>query len=309
MFLVLLLYVLFASTFTLGKLAVTYMPPVLLIGVRMMIGGAGILAYQYFFNRSEWRFEWSDIVPIARVSFFLMYVSFIAEFWSVQYLTAAKACLLYNLSPFITALFAYYIVRERLTRQQLVGLMIGFLGFIPILVNQSGLEVLTPHLGFISMPECMMILSVATSCYGLIIMKYLVGEREYSPFMINGIAMFFAGIMALMSSFIVEGMPAVRIVSVGHFGLSPAAYSLCMAIVCTLALVLISQVVCFNLYGFLLRRYSATFIAFAGFTTPLFAALFDLIFFREMVPMAFFITVGIVSIGLYIFYQHELQVL
>ena len=107
MFLVILLYMLFASTFTFGKAALTYMQPIMFIGMRMTAAGLLLLGYQYLFNRSKWRIDREDQSTFAAVGFFLMFVSFVAEFWAMQYVRAAKACLLYNLSPFITALFAY----------------------------------------------------------------------------------------------------------------------------------------------------------------------------------------------------------
>ena len=134
MFLIILLYMLFASTFTVGKAALTYMQPIMFIGMRMTAAGLLLLGYQYLFNRSKWRINREDRSTFAAISFFLMFVSFVAEFWAIQYVSAAKAFLLYNLSPFITALFAYWILKERLTGKQWGG--IGILGFIPILMNQ-----------------------------------------------------------------------------------------------------------------------------------------------------------------------------
>lgn len=54
MFLVILLYMLFASTFTFGKAALTYMQPIMFIGMRMT--AAGLLIAGEVTNRSlrEW---------------------------------------------------------------------------------------------------------------------------------------------------------------------------------------------------------------------------------------------------------------
>ena len=306
MILVLLLYVLFASTFTLGKLALLYLPPIFFVAVRMLAGGVLLLGYLYWFNRSSWRFEKRDIGYFAQVSLFLMYIAFVAEFWAMQFVSAAKACLLYNLSPFVTALLAYFLLKDRLSKKQWVGLVIGFLGFIPIIISQPGLESLTPHWGAFSMPELFLLLSVMASCYGWIVMKLLVSERGYSPVMVNGVAMFWAGVFSLITSFAVEGKPVLLTASKGFYGLSPYEYSMAMAAFSVALIILISQVVCFNLYAYLLKTYSVVFIAFAGFTTPLFAALYDVVLFREVVPMAFFATVSLVAVGLYIFYQDEL---
>ncbi len=128
MLLVLLLYFLFASTFTIGKAALFYISPVLLIAIRMIVGGLLLLGMHYFFRRSDWRFEWRDVGSFFNITLFLIFISFISEFWALKYVTATKACLLYNMSPFITALLAYLILNEYLTMRQWLGLIIGFFG-------------------------------------------------------------------------------------------------------------------------------------------------------------------------------------
>ncbi len=306
MILVLLLYVLFASTFTFGKAVLSYIQPMMFIGIRMTLAGIILLGYQYFFNRRHWRYEKKDAISLAQVAFFLMFISFIAEFWSMQYVSAAKTCLIYNLSPFVTALLAYWILSETLTRKQWIGLCIGVLGFLPILLNQSRPEMLTSHIWFLSMPEIVLLVAVVSACYGWITTKHLVVVRGYSTIMVNGISMFFGGILALIAGLIFEKAPWVISAESPDLGLTPFMYAILAVLGYTVLLIIIANVICFNLYSALLRRYSATFISFAGFTTPLFAALFDLLYFKETVSLNFFATIGFVAVGIYIFYQDEL---
>lgn len=305
MFLVLLLYMLWASTFIIGKIILEFMPPILFVATRMGIAGVLLLGYQYFFNRSRWRFEWRDVGIFAQIAVFFMCIGFITEYWALQYVTAAKACLLFNLSPFVTALLAYFLLSDRLTKNQWLGLVIGFLGFVPIIVNQTSLESLSLNIGILSMPELFLLISVVTSCYGWILIKQLVIERSYSSVMVNGVTMLWAGVLSLVTSLIIEGKPHLYSIQAGEYGLSPYHYTLFVVSLYIALLILIAHVVCFNLYSVLLRRYSVTFIAFAGFTTPLFAALFDWMVFGIIASGAFFTTMILVMIGLYLFYQDE----
>jgi len=307
MTLVLILYMLFASTFTFGKAALTYIQPIMFIGIRMTAAGLLLLGYQYFFNRSKWRFEREDVTGLAKIAFFLMFLSFVAEFWAMQYVSAAKACLLYNLSPFITALFTYWFFKERLTGKQWVGLGIGMLGFIPILANQMPAEAFTTHIGFLSMPELVLLVAVTSACYGWITTKQLVVVRGYSTIMVNGITMLGGGLLAILSAFLFETSPWIRAAADPSWGLTPVEYARWAVFGYTVFLIIIANVICFNLYSWLMHRYSITFISFAGFTTPLFAALFDLLYFGQRVSMSFFTTIGLVGIGIYIFYQDELK--
>ena len=71
-------------------------------------------------------------------------------------------------------------------------------------------------------------------------------------------------------------------------------------------MLLISNVVCYNLYGHLLKRFSATFMSLAGLITPLFASLFGWYFLDEVITWHFYMSMFIFSIGLFIFYQEEI---
>jgi drug/metabolite transporter (DMT)-like permease len=305
MFLVMLLNALWASTFTIGKFALEFIPPILYVAVRMILAGVILLGYQYLFNRSQWKFNRQDLWAFFQISIYFMYFAFVTEFWALQDVTAAKACLLFNLSPFMTAIFAHFMLSEKITRRQLLGLVIGFIGFAPIIISQSGAEATAVHFGVFSVPEILLIASVIFSSYGWILIKRLIVLRKYSTVMVNGISMLIGGIASLITSLLIEGKPHYYIASVGHFGFSPAQYSFLMATIYMVLTILVAHIICFNLQSDLMRYYSVTFITFTGFTAPLFAAFFDWLFFGIIASTAFFITVAFVITGLYLYYQDE----
>ena len=67
----------------------------------------------------------------------------------------------------------------------------------------------------------------------------------------------------------------------------------------------LTPIIGYNLYAHLLSRYSATFLSFAGFMTPLFAAALGWIFLGEMVTWHFFATMAMVLCGLYLFHEKK----
>ncbi len=292
MMLVLFMYMLFASTFTLGKIALEYVEPIFFIGFRMLLGGTILLGYQYFFNKIHWKYTHRDMHLFVQIILFHIFIAYTFEFWALQYVSSAKACLAYNLSPFLTALVGYFLFSEHMNGRKWFGLLLGFLGFIPILTEKTSTE---PHgLWIISAPELALFVSVLSAVYGWLVIKQLL-QRGYSPIMINGIGMVGGGILALITSFPLEGVPVLKADNVYVF------------IACALALVLIANVIGYNLYAYLLRRYSATFLSFAGFSTPLFAALFGWLVRGEEVSWQFFISLAIIFFALYLFYQQELE--
>ena len=75
----------------------------------------------------------------------------------------------------------------------------------------------------------------------------------------------------------------------------------------TVGMMLLYNVLCYNLYGFLLKRFTATFLSFMGLLSPIFASLSAWVFLGEPPSWQIFLATGIVSIGLFIVYRAELK--
>ncbi|MBS0290848.1 MAG: EamA family transporter [Proteobacteria bacterium] len=295
--LVILLFALFASLFTLSKTALEFSEPFFLIGSRMTLAGIVLLAHQLIFNRQAFKIKSGHILPLVILGLVSIYITNIAEIWGIQYMSSAKACLIYSLSPFIAALFAFWLLKERLTSKKWVGLCIGFVGLTPILFTHSTSAELAKDLLFFSWAEFALIIAVFSSVYGWILLKKIINEYRYTPIMANGISMFIGGIFALAHSYISgENWAPLPIFAGKH-----SAF-----LECTFWMLLISNVICYNLYGYLLKRFSATFMSLAGLVTPLFASLFGWYFLNENISWHFFASIILFSIGLGIFYQEEL---
>lgn len=295
MFYVLLLYALFASVFTIAKTGLAYTSPLFLVGTRMLLAGVVLLGYQFFIKKqtlSIGRQAWWRLLLLA---FFNIYLTNVFEFWGLRYLTTFKTCFIYSLSPFLSALFSYFLFSEKLTSKKWMGLMVGFLGFMPILLSQTSSEEQTGHFFFFSWAELAVMMAAICSVYGWILLKQLVNEHQLSPLMANGTSMLVGGVLALAHSFAVEDWNPFPVTNYPIF------------LECTLLLIVISNLICYNLYGTLLKRYSATFMSFAGFTTPLFTALFGWLVLGEIVTWPFYISFVIVLFGLLLFDQEELK--
>lgn len=295
MFFVILLYALFASVFTIAKTGLEYTQPFFLVASRMMFAGVLMIAYQYWYKGEKFiltKKAWRRVICLA---LFNIYLTNAFEFWGLKYLTSFKTCFIYSLSPFVSALLSYFMFSERLSWKKWTGLLIGFAGFIPILLSQSSTEEQTGHFLFFSWAELSVVLAAVCSVYGWIVLKQLVNEEGYTPLMANGLSMVIGGSIALVHSLGVETWDPVPVTSfIPYFE-------------CTILMIIISNMICYNLYGTLLKKYSATFMSFAGFTTPLFTALFGWIFLGEVVTWPFYVSFVIVFSGLLMYYQEELK--
>ncbi len=293
-YLIIFLHTLFGSAIPIGKKLLQFTTPIFLTGSRMVIAGAlllGYIAYTSIKNKPKWHKR--DIWLYLQVIFFGIYLKYILRYSCLNYLAAGKMAFLLNITPFVAALFSYFLFNERLSRKQLLGLVIGFFGIIPILLTSSSPEQLWGELAFISWPEFGVLLAVACHCYGMVIIRKLIREKKHSSITINGIRMFGGGLLALITAFFVEGLFPVNNIS-SFFGWLAA-------------LILISNIICHNLYIYLLNYYSITFLSFTDFLSPLFAAFYGWLFLKEIITWHYYFSAIVVFAGLYLFYQDELK--
>jgi len=175
----------------------------------------------------------------------------------------------------------------------MAGLFLGLASFLPVLTEPVASEDAVGRYWFFSVPEISLFCAVLSSVIGWMVFSKLVKEGGYSPIFINGFSMFSGGILALGTSCLFEqGIHVTAMVPfLWYVGL----------------IILISNIISYNLYGTLLKHYTATFLFFAGSISPVFAATYDWLWFGRIVSLPFVISTVFTAFGLYIFYQNELK--
>lgn len=292
MLLLAVVYAIFASTFTIGQMALGCTRPVFLITVRMLLAGILLLGYVYFFKRDA--FKKFNVKLFILISIFHIYIPYVFEFWGLQYVGAAKAALLYSIMPFVTALFEHVLFNFKLTRNRIVGMIVGLVGFLPLLLTGAHCEAQTTKIFFLSTAEIAILISAVSSCLGWILIKKSIIEKQQSTLFANGIGMLGGGFLALITSLLVEPWNPLPTDNLGN------------TLMYVSVLILVGNFLYYNVHGVMLHYYSATFLSFFGFTIPIFAALYQWIIFRELVSWQFMLTSACTIIGLYIFYRDEL---
>ena len=293
MFLLFLMYAIFGLTFVFGSIAMQNASPIFFIGMRMIVSGVLMLGF-LFARKTSLKIKKKDLIYFLILSVVHIFIPFIGEFWALQYLSAAKVSLIWSLSPFITSIFAWIMFREKTTVLKVVGLAIGFLGFIPIIMHEGSTEQALGSLLKISTADFALIIAVISAAYAWSLFKKMV-QKGYRPLLINGWSMLWGGGLSMVISPFFEPWHPVPVKNwLITFG-------------CLLALVLLGGIICYNLYGYLLKRYTVTFLSFAGGLVPFFTAFFQWIILGQPVSIAFMISVTVISVGLYIFYKEELR--
>ncbi len=293
--LIVVLYAVLAFAFIAAKQALLCAQPFFLVALRMMIAGCLLIGYHLLssFNKQTMLFCLKDSWLFMQVAIFNIYLSFSLEFWSLQYISGFKAVLFYAPTPFITAFFAYALYHERLSWQQLLGSFIGFMGVIVVIVMGAHDDLsYTFTWCHLSMADIVLASAVIIGSYAWFIVKKLL-DRGYSIIAINGISMLLGGFLSGLTSLILERSSVL--VSDWHG-----------CIWWTTLLILSSNFLFYNLYGYLLRHYSLTLISVFGFLCPIFTAFYEILFFNTVITWHYCMSIACVTIGLYLFYRENL---
>ncbi|MCI0382278.1 MAG: DMT family transporter [Chlamydiae bacterium] len=297
-FLAILMYAVWSSVFSIGKLALQYSPPIFLTGFRMTVAGLFLLLFLFVTRRfSLLKLEKKQWISIGFLSIFSIYLTNILEFWGLQYLSAAKTCFIYGLSPFFASLFSYLHFKEKMNSKKWLGLMIGFIGFVPVLTMQTGSEELLNAFSYFTWPTLAIMGAALFSVYGWVLLRLIVKQQEISPVVANGASMLFGGTLAIIHSFFIEPWHPIP-VSFSEF--TPFLNV-------TLFMVFLYNIICYNLYAWMLKRFTATFLSFMGLLSPVFASIISWLVLGEPLSGLIFISTAIVLVGLSIIYQEELK--
>jgi drug/metabolite transporter (DMT)-like permease len=287
-------YAILASTFTIAKVAIGHADPLFLTGVRMIASAPLMFLVHFLQKENSFVVKKQDILLFFQTSIFHIFLPFVAEFWALQYVSSAKTAITYALTPFIAAMLSYFLLKKKLTVVQTIGLSIGLLGLMPIFFSGDEKNFLPYEFMHISMPELVLLFAVTSASYAWFIVSDLM-KRGYGISLINGIAMLIGGLFSLVSWYIFFGHE------------HPIKGSLNSFILWTVILIVVANVISFNLYGWLLKHLSITFMSAIGFLCPIFASFYGVVFLKENLGLSHLIALVMVCFGLWLFYREELR--
>ncbi|MBN2266800.1 MAG: DMT family transporter [Candidatus Babeliaceae bacterium] len=292
---IIFLYFTCAITFTLSKATLAFATPFFYTGFRMIIAGLLLVALAWWrgacrsFSRNDWGLMLQLII-------FGVFIAYGFDLWALQYMTSCESAIVYNLMPLASAVISYFWFGERMTFIKWLAMGVGILALWPLILQEPSCTVslaVSPALRIVAF--LVLIGVLVSSAYGWVITRELVKIRTYDIFWVNGISMIVGGIMAFAVSFGRE------------VGTGPVVTNWSLFLVLTAAIIFVSNGIFVNLYSFLLQRYTATFLSFAGLMTPLLVALFGSFFLREGVSMNMLSSGLFLSVSLLLFYREELR--
>lgn len=297
LFLPFILFAMWSSCFAIGKMAIFSSTPLFFTAIRMLFASSLILGFMLLKKKSQLKVSKKQLGAICLLALLSMYLNNALEFYGLKYISASKTCFIYSLTPIFAAILSYIHFKEKLSPLKILGMAIALIGIIPVFFMQSGSEKLNSSFFHLSLPEIAVIFAVFLSVYGWILLRKLVKDNSVSPLTANGLGMLLGGIFAIVHSLILDKWTPVPITA-GHIG------AFIQGIV---AYTIVSNVICYNLYGYLLKRFTATFMSFVGLLSPIFASFSEWILLKTPPSPLILGSTFVIIFGLWLVYKAELK--
>ncbi|MBP0727300.1 EamA family transporter [Bacillus sp. RG28] len=195
-----LICIIFGTTFLTIKIGIDAgAPPLFSAGIRFFL--AGVLVMSYFVLKRR------KVLPsllskrLIFVGFCNTFMTFSTLYWAEQHITSGLASVLSATGPMMILLFQVRKDKTKLKKEQFIALFIALSGVVCI--SMPGFE---QHLTMIWVIACLVILG-GELFYGIGAIsskEILLDKPELSPFLVNGIQMFYGGFFLLIFSCLVE---------------------------------------------------------------------------------------------------------
>lgn len=213
--------------------------------------------------------------------------------YAMQYANPVTFCFIYATNPFITAIIQHVLGSENLNAKKMIALFVGLCGLIPVLLASNHGDQVDIPADLELWGNAICFISVVLFAYGWIAMKRFLNDHDDYPMaVVNGIPMFIGGCVSSMlfawskytTSFVLNFTPDFSML---------------------ITIFVLSSLMTYILYAHLLKTYSATFIAFAGFLEPVFGMLLGAAYTGYQITTGSIIALGVIFFGLYLFFQEE----
>jgi probable blue pigment (indigoidine) exporter len=141
-----LLAAVWGTSYMVAKVALAFIPPVLLAAFRYDLAGGLVLGYAIV-KTDQWyprrRTEWGEVLVGGTL---LIAAHFAFLFSGQQYLTSAVAAVITSLIPVLTPLFAWPLLpEERIGSTGVIGILLGFLG-VGLIARPASNQLLTSNM-------------------------------------------------------------------------------------------------------------------------------------------------------------------
>lgn len=195
---VLILFVLIStalmgSSFAIGKIGLTYMSPLLMVGIRFFMAGVIMSIYVLLTNKTH-PTDFKTWLKIVLIGLFQTTGVFAAIFVSLRTISAGQSAILTFMNPLLVVIFGFLVLGMKYRLVQWGGVILGFIGVLITLSGQFEIQFGT-ILGFGG--------AISFAIATLLVSKW---GKAIDTFVLSAYQMLFGGSVLLVGSFFLEDL-------------------------------------------------------------------------------------------------------
>ena len=270
-----LVVLLWGLTWPVYKIALEYTPPILLAGMRNLLGGILLMLWLL----PKWsEIHWKQCWPIYLISTFFNIIIFNGvQTVGLQYLPSGLFSVIVYLQPVLVVFIAWLWLKESLTIGKVVGMLIGFVGVF--IVSLPGIS------GEISMIGVLLALVTGTGwALGVVYVKKT--STLVHGLWLVAIQNFIGGGLLTGTGLIVESFSSIE---------WTLPYVLCLLYGSVFGVTIATA-----LYYKLMSAGESSKVSSFTFLVPLIAVIIGTLFLNEPITLTLFIGMGLILLSIYI---------
>lgn len=260
--LLVLLSACWGPSFLFMKVAVEHIPPITLTASRLLIGGVLLFIILKFKKVSLPKFDkkYLHLLFVGLIQSAIPFTLFAA---SEQYVDSSIAAIISGSSPLFTLILAHIFFHDdKITKNKLIGSIIGFFGLFVLIFGKSGSDQVTINL----LGALMSLLAAICYAIGFVYAKKHI--HGLKPMVAPTVQLIFGFLFLLPFSFLFETHTHFSEIS------TPAILSV-------VGLGVLGSAIAFTLYYKLLDQTNSTYVSMVNYLTPLFGIVLGIFVLSE----------------------------
>ncbi|MFB1083105.1 DMT family transporter [Jeotgalibacillus sp. JSM ZJ347] len=263
---------LMGSSFAIGKIALTYISPLLLNAIRFIIAGTIIAGVIIYIKKPHPR-SVKDWCIIGLIGLFQTTAVMSFIFMSLNTIPASQSSILTFINPLLVIVFSTFFLKTRYQLRHWCGVILGFIGVFITLDGQLDFQTGT----------LLSLLAAVSWAIATILIK--VFGKRFDLWVLTGYQMLFGGLFLLLFSFLFEEQTLI---------LTPASISL------TLWLAIMASVVQFTIWFYLLQKGDPGKTSAFLFLAPFFGVFFGWLLLEEILYVTTLIGGSFILLGIFL---------
>lgn len=278
---ILVVAIIWGTTFFSIKIAVETIPPWFVAGIRQFLAGLILFFYLIFSRKLRW-IGWRKMMQQFFISTLMLVVANGLTTLAEEHVTSSLASLISSCSPLLVFILSAIFIVKKVNLRSLIGVLMGFGGIVFIFWDSLD-DFLNPEY---ALGMFLLFIAISGWAIGTVYSKHVLKNKE-NIFLILFYQFSFAGLVQILFGCIFS--PKIAFQDWSLQGIFAVIY-----------LAIFGSVIAFFCFNYLLQRLLPTQVAILSYVNTIIAIFLGWLFLNEEISMKFLIAAVLIISGVFI---------